>query len=76
MGKMESKNGEGTPVGEAQEAEEAGMLCDFCGEHADSVQRVALDGEYERLRTPHRRQYACPQCSERKERTRQGAERG
>ena len=72
----ESKTGENAPVGEAQDGEEAGVRCDFCGERADSVQRVALDGEYERLRTPHQTQYACPACSEQKERTRRSDSRG
>jgi hypothetical protein len=40
------------------------------------VHRVALDGEYERLRTPHQVQYACTACSERKENRRLGIERG
>ena len=44
--------------------------CDFCGETVPRVQRIALDGDYERLRTPHAVQYACPQCSKRKERER------
>jgi len=46
--------------------------CDFCGQPAPSVRRVALDRGYDRLRTPHREQYACPTCSEAKERARQG----
>ncbi|MFP8873449.1 MAG: hypothetical protein VCB42_02710 [Myxococcota bacterium] len=73
---MQAKTGPDAPVGEGQEAEEAGIACDFCGERVASVQRVALDGDYERLRTPHRLQYACPRCSERKERSRLGLERG
>ena len=48
---------------EAQE----GVRCDFCGERVASVRRVALDHEYERLRTKHRERYACPTCSEKKE---------
>ncbi|MBW2245051.1 MAG: hypothetical protein JRH01_23985 [Deltaproteobacteria bacterium] len=48
------------------------LRCDFCGEQAASVRRVALDEEYERLRTPHREQYACPPCSDRKEQERRG----
>jgi len=48
------------------------LCCDFCGEPADSVRRVALDGEYDRLRTRHKKQYACPSCSERKEKERLG----
>jgi len=43
--------------------------CDFCGSEVPRVRRVALDRDYDRL-TPHRVQYACPACSERKERER------
>ena len=50
----------------------AGQRCDFCGEVVPSVRRIALDHEYERLRTPHKELYACPECSDRKERERQG----
>ena len=46
--------------------------CDFCGEEAESVRRVALDKGYERLRTPHRVRYACERCSVAKERERRG----
>ena len=49
-----------------------GLRCDFCGEPAPSVRRVALDRDYDRLQTPHRELYACPACSERKERSRRG----
>ena len=64
-----------TPAGEAVDAgpspaEDGGFHCDFCGRTAPRVRRVALDRGYERLRTPHRVQYACPECSERKERER------
>ena len=34
------------------------------------MRRVALDRDYDRLQKPHRVQYACPECSERKERER------
>lgn len=46
--------------------------CDFCGEEVTTVRRIALDRGYERLRTPHRVQYACARCSERKEQQRTG----
>jgi hypothetical protein len=46
--------------------------CDFCGELVPRVRRVALDRNYERLQTPHAVQYACPRCSEEKERQRRG----
>lgn len=50
--------------------------CDFCGARVPAVRRVALDEGYERLRTPHRERYACPACSEKKERERLAAGRG
>ncbi len=49
-----------------------GLRCDFCGEAAPSVRRIALDGDYDRLQTPHRELYACDPCSERKEKRRLG----
>ncbi len=49
-----------------------GLLCDFCGERVASVRRVAIDTGYERLQTPHKERYACPECSARKERERRG----
>ena len=67
----------GGPAGSAGEpAADAsvpdGLRCDFCGATVPRVRRVALDRDYERLRTPHRALYACPECSERKERARLG----
>jgi uncharacterized protein with PIN domain len=53
-----------------------GMRCDFCGEIVPSVRRVALDRDYERLRTSHQEQYACPRCSEAKEQQRLGLQGG
>ncbi len=53
---------------------EAPLRCDFCGEQAAKLRRIALDANYERLQTPHKEQYACPECSERKERERRGLE--
>lgn len=50
--------------------------CDFCGDPSTTVRRVALDRGYERLRTPHREQYACSRCSEDKERRRLGGRSG
>ena len=47
--------------------EDAGIRCDFCGECAPSVRRVALDRDYERLLTPHKERYACRKCSAAKE---------
>lgn len=54
------------------EPAETGVRCDFCKAVVPSVRRIALDGEYERLRTPHTELYACPACSERKEKERLG----
>jgi hypothetical protein len=53
-----------------------GLRCDFCGELVPQVRRVALDHDYERLRTPHVERYACLACSEKKERERLGLVRG
>ena len=54
----------------------AELRCDFCGEPADRVRRIALHGDYERLRTRHRVRYACEVCSDRKDRVRSGLYRG
>lgn len=45
----------------------AGVACDFCGRVVAAVRRVALDGEYERLRTRHQVRYSCEACFEKKE---------
>ncbi len=49
-----------------------GLVCDFCGQHSASVRRVALDRGYDRLQPPARALYACPPCSEAKEKARKG----
>ncbi len=54
-------------------AADDGHRCDFCGAVVERVRRVALDGEYERLRTPHAVRYACADCSERKDEERRRA---
>lgn len=56
-------------------AEPSGIRCDFCGKTAASVRRVALDHDYERLQTPHKERYACPDCSQAKEEARRGLRR-
>lgn len=53
-----------------------GQRCDFCGETVPRVRRIAVDRDYERLRTPHRELYACESCSEKKEKVRLGLEPG
>jgi hypothetical protein len=64
----------GTPRSEPEPEEREGeeLRCDFCGRTAVRVRRVALDGSYERLQTPHAVRYACQACSEEKERRRLG----
>ena len=57
---------------EMAHAEAPVLRCDFCGEPAARVRRVALDRDYERLQTPHQERYACSRCSEEKERARRG----
>jgi hypothetical protein len=70
------------PVAEADAQDERpeggqeGVRCDFCGATVPRVRRVALDGEYDRLRKPHRVRYACPTCSEAKERERRSGASG
>lgn len=58
---------------ETQEAP-AAMQCDFCKRTVPSVRRVALDGDYERLRTPHAVMYSCPECFEKKDRQRRAGD--
>jgi hypothetical protein len=60
---------------ESEEHPERGLVCDFCGRRVAKVRRVALDQGYERLQTPHKEQYACDECSEKKERSRRGLSR-
>jgi hypothetical protein len=56
-------------------AAHAGIRCDFCGEYAPTVRRVALDRDYERLLTPHKERYACAKCSAAKDAARRGVKR-
>jgi len=66
-GREERGEGETGETGETDDPR-----CDFCGEAAPNVRRVALDEGYDRLNQRHRVRYACPSCSERKEAERQG----
>ncbi len=43
------------------------LKCDFCGVESDTVQRVAVDAGYDRLTVKHRKMYACPECSVKKD---------
>jgi hypothetical protein len=60
------------PIAEdaSEGAVEKPLRCDFCGQAAPRVRRVALDGVYDRLQKPHHAQYACAACSDTKERER------
>lgn len=46
------------------------LKCDFCGRETPTVARVALDKEYDRLTVKHEKRFACPECSEKKEKQR------
>ncbi len=46
------------------------LKCDFCGTETERVVRVALDSDYDRLSVQHSKRYACPECSEKKEKER------
>ena len=59
----------------AEDAGQTGLRCDFCGATVPRVRRIALDGDYDRLQTPHAARYACPDCSQRKELERLGLAR-
>ena len=43
------------------------LRCDFCGREVDSVRRVAIDKDYDRLSVKHQIKYACEECSRKKE---------
>jgi hypothetical protein len=66
---------ESSPTDPQPDERPAPIRCDFCSEEAISVRRVALDGDYDRLASRHQALYACPDCSERKERQRIGLDR-
>ncbi len=46
------------------------LRCDFCGKESESVKRVAIDDDYDRLSVKHERKYACPECSVKKDKER------
>ncbi len=43
------------------------LRCDFCGKESETVIRVAIDADYDRLTVRHEKRYACKECSEKKE---------
>ncbi len=51
------------------------LRCDFCGRETETVVRVALDRDYDRLTVRHVKRYACRECSEKKERERKAREK-
>ena len=51
---------------------DSGLEGAFCQVRVASIRRGALDGDYERLPTPHSVQYACADCFEVKDRVRLG----
>lgn len=63
---------EGSRRAASEKRSPGGQQCDFCGRVVPQVRRVALDRDYDRLQKPHVERYACPECSERKERERIG----
>jgi hypothetical protein len=60
---------------EPTESAPGGMRCDFCGQVVPRVRRIALDSGYDRLQVRHAERYACPSCSEKKERQRVGLDK-
>ncbi len=46
------------------------LICDFCGKQCETVQRIALDKDYDRITVKHQIKYACQECSEKKEKDR------
>ena len=51
------------------------LKCDFCGVESDSVKRVAVAADYDRLSVKHETRYACTECSIKKDKERQEKER-
>lgn len=70
-----SSTGPESPRGDTESGEPTGQRCDFCGDLVQSVRRVALDVEYDRLQKAHKEQYSCADCFESKEQERLGLAR-
>lgn len=47
------------------------LKCSFCGKESETVIRIALDKNYDRLTVKHDVKYACPACSKKKEKEKQ-----
>lgn len=43
------------------------LKCSFCGRESETVIRIAIDKDYDRLTVKHDVKYACPECSKKKE---------
>ena len=52
------------------------IKCDFCGVESEAVRRVAVAADYDRLSVKHDTQYACPECSAKKDSERREQENG
>lgn len=52
------------------------LKCDFCGQETETVVRVAIDTDYDRLAVRHAKMYACPECSKKKDQERKKAMKG
>jgi hypothetical protein len=51
------------------------LICNFCGESAEALRRIALDDGYDRITTKTAPLYACEPCSTEKEEMRLGLRR-
>jgi hypothetical protein len=47
------------------------LKCSFCSKESETVIRIALDKDYDRLTLKHDVKYACPACSKKKEKEKQ-----
>ncbi|MCH2172265.1 hypothetical protein MK489_15890 [Myxococcota bacterium] len=72
MGQNLDGAGKGPGAAGESDSQASSMSCDFCGAEVAHVRRIALDEGYDRLHARHVAKYACPDCSEVKERERLG----
>ncbi|HBO84543.1 MAG: hypothetical protein A2073_02460 [Deltaproteobacteria bacterium GWC2_42_11] len=50
------------------------LKCDLCGKEFDTVRRIAVDKDYDRLSIRHEIKYSCPECFKKKEESRKKQE--
>jgi len=43
------------------------LKCNLCGMEYDTVSRIAIDADYDRLSVRYEIKYACPECFKKKE---------